>query len=152
MAPIGWLRESIPFLTPIRMRNIRFWWRPPNQPAVLCQQPLLEEASERMTRFETFVTGALAAEANSAELVVEETFTNLPQLTVMAAKDWATRLDQLRKRNDHVATTVALFKSAVEQRREVAVTILTGEAGNVWFPKPTGISGGELDRNCVRPC
>ncbi|MFW8609757.1 MULTISPECIES: AAA family ATPase [Rhizobium] len=99
------------------------------QPAscVLCQQPLLEEASERMTRFETFVTGALAAEANSAELVVEETFTNLPQLTVMAAKDWATRLDQLRKRNDHVATTVALFKSAVEQRREVAVTILTGK-------------------------
>lgn len=80
-----------------------------------------------MTRFETFVTGALAAEANSAELVVEETFTNLPQLTVMAAKDWATRLDQLRKRNDHVATTVALFKSAVEQRREVAVTILTGK-------------------------
>lgn len=95
---------------------------------VLCQQPLLEQASARMKRFQGFVTGVLAAEADAAEATVGETLLELPQPTIMAARDWPSRVDQLRKRDETIATVVTSFKTAVERRRAAALTILAGKS------------------------
>ncbi len=96
---------------------------------VLCQQPLSAEASERMGRFQTFVSGSLAATADQAETAVTQAIKSLPQLEIFALKDWGTRLEQIRKRDAQLADTVASFKKAVEARRATALASLqTSEA------------------------
>ncbi|PWR25471.1 AAA family ATPase [Zavarzinia aquatilis] len=96
---------------------------------VLCQQPLSAEASDRMVRFQAFVNGSLAAAADQAETAVTQAITSLPQVEIFASKDWATRLEQIRKRNAELADTVTSFKKGVESRRATALALLqTSEA------------------------
>jgi ABC-type cobalamin/Fe3+-siderophores transport system ATPase subunit len=91
---------------------------------VLCQQPLTAEASDRMGRFQAFVSGSLAATADQAETAVTQAITSLPQVEIFASKDWATRLEQIRKRNAELADTVTSFKKDVEARRVIALASL----------------------------
>ena len=91
---------------------------------VLCQQPLSTEASDRMGRFQAFVSGSLAATADQAETAVTQAITSLPQIEIFASKDWATRLEQIRKRNAELADTVTSFKKDVEARRATALASL----------------------------
>ncbi len=96
---------------------------------VLCQQPLSAEASDRMGRFQAFVRGSLAEAADQAETAVTQAITSLPQVEIFASKDWATRLEQIRKRNAELADTVSAFKKNVEARRGIALASLqTSEA------------------------
>ena len=96
---------------------------------VLCQQPLSAEASDRMVRFQAFVRGSLAEAADQAETAVTQAITSLPQVEIFASKDWATRLEQIRKRNAELADTVSAFKKNVEARRGIALASLqTSEA------------------------
>ncbi|MBJ7533168.1 AAA family ATPase [Rhodomicrobium vannielii ATCC 17100] len=91
---------------------------------VLCQQPLSAEASDRIGRFQAFVSGSLAATADQAETAVTQAITSLPQVEIFASKDWATRLEQIRKRNAELADTVTSFKKDVEARRAIALASL----------------------------
>ena len=91
---------------------------------VLCQQPLSAEASDRMGRFQAFVSGSLAATADQAETAVTQAITSLPQVEIFASKDWATRLEQIRKRNAELTDTVTSFKKDVEARRVIALASL----------------------------
>ena len=91
---------------------------------VLCQQPLSAEASDRMGRFQAFVSGSLAETADQAETAVTQAITSLPQVEIFASKDWATRLEQIRKRNAELADTVTTFKKDVEARRAIALASL----------------------------
>lgn len=91
---------------------------------VLCQQPLSAEASDRMGRFQAFVSGSLAAIADQAETAVTQAITSLPQIEIFASKDWATRLEQIRKRNAELANTVTSFKKDMEARRVIALASL----------------------------
>lgn len=96
---------------------------------VLCQQPLSAEASVRMGRFQAFVSGSLAATADQAETAVTQAITSLPQVEIFASKDWATRLEQIRKRNAELTDKVTSFKKDVEARRAIALASLqTSEA------------------------
>ena len=94
---------------------------------VLCQQPLSTEASNRMGRFQAFVSGSLAATADQAETAVTQAITSLPQIEIFASKDWATRLEQVRKRNAELADTVTSFKKDVEARPVIALASLQTE-------------------------
>lgn len=91
---------------------------------VLCQQPLSAEASDRMGRFQAFVSGSLAATADQAEAAVTQAIASLPQVEIFASKDWATRLEQIRKRNAELADAVTSFKKEVETRRATALASL----------------------------
>lgn len=91
---------------------------------VLCQQPLNAEASDRIRRFQAFVSGSLAEVADQAETAVTEAITSLPQVEIFASRDWETRLDQIRGRNAELADMVMLFKKGVEARREIALASL----------------------------
>lgn len=95
---------------------------------VLCQQPLSAEASTRMSSFQDFVSGALAKSADEAEAFVAQAITSLPKIEAFTAKDWATRLEQIRKRHAEIADAVASFKASVEARRAVALASLQGIA------------------------
>lgn len=91
---------------------------------VLCQQTLSAEASDRMGRFQAFVSGSLAATADQTETAVTQAITSLPQVEIFASKDWATRLEQIRKRNAELADTVTSFKKDMEARRATALASL----------------------------
>lgn len=91
---------------------------------VLCHQPLTADASDRMGRFQAFVSGSLAATANRAEIAVTQAITSLPQLEIFGSKDWTTRLEQIRKRNAELADIVTSFKKDVEARRVTALASL----------------------------
>lgn len=91
---------------------------------VLCQQPLSTEASDRMGRFQAFVSGSLATAADQAETAVTQAIASLPHVDILASKDWATRLEQIRKRNTELADTVTSFKKDVEARRATALASL----------------------------
>jgi energy-coupling factor transporter ATP-binding protein EcfA2 len=93
---------------------------------VLCQQPLGDEASNRLSRFQAYVAGELAAAADEAEANVEATLAALPAADLYIAKDWPTRLEQIRKRKPELADALAAFKSAAEVRRSCAVAKLQG--------------------------
>ena len=91
---------------------------------VLCQQPLGAEASDRMGRFQAFVSGSLAATADQAETAVTQAITSLPQAEIFASRDWGTRLEQIRKRNAKLADAVTSIKKDVEARRATALASL----------------------------
>ena len=91
---------------------------------VLCQQTLSAEASDRMGRFQVFVSGSLAATADQTETAVTQAITSLPQVEIFASKDWATRLEQIRKRNAELADKVTSFKKDMEARRATALASL----------------------------
>ncbi|MBI1869125.1 MAG: AAA family ATPase [Methylocystis sp.] len=91
---------------------------------VLCQQPLGAEASDRMGRFQAFVSGSLAETADQAETVVTQAITSLPRIEIFASKEWATRLEQIRKRNAELANTLTSFRKDMEARRAIALASL----------------------------
>jgi AAA domain len=91
---------------------------------VLCHQPLTADASYRMDRFQAFISGSLAATADHAETAVTQTITSLPKVEIFASMDWATRLEQIRKRNTELADMVTSFKKDVEVRRATALASL----------------------------
>jgi hypothetical protein len=101
---------------------------------VLCQQPLSVEASERMSRFQAFVSGALAEAADQAETALAQAVALMPKIETFTSKDWATRLEQIRKRKTELAETLTSFKKNVEARRAIALASLQAAAAT---PTPT---------------
>ncbi len=93
---------------------------------VLCQQPLDDEASDRLNRFQAYVSGMLAAAADEAEAMVVDTVAALPTLDLYAAKDWPTRVEQIRKRKPDLADRLESFKAAAVKRRAAALSQLQG--------------------------
>ena len=91
---------------------------------VLCQQPLGAEASERLSRFQAFVNSSLAEAADHAESVVAQAIASVPKIEIFTSKDWATRLEQIRKRNTELADALTSFKKDTEARRMIVVTSL----------------------------
>jgi hypothetical protein len=107
---------------------------------VLCQQPLGAEASERMGRFQAFISGALAETADQAETAVAEAITSMPKIETFTSKDWATRLEQIRKRKTELADTLTSFKKDVEARRLIALTSLQGATSTLTSPPTVLVS------------
>jgi energy-coupling factor transporter ATP-binding protein EcfA2 len=91
---------------------------------LLCHQPLSPAASERLGRFQAFVSGALATAADQAEAKVAATIIALPRLTTFTSKDWPTHLEQIRKRDAEMAAAITIFQSDSTARHAAAVTAL----------------------------
>lgn len=92
---------------------------------VLCQQPLTANAADRLARFEQYVSGVLADQADKAETAVTEARDTLPGLSVLAAEDWDSRIKQLAARNTELASRLSEFKTAVVARRQHAAALLS---------------------------
>ena len=93
---------------------------------VLCQQPLLPEGADRMTRFQRYMDDTLDRAASLAERSVAEAETGLPALPKLRADDFANRLDQIRSRDPSLANSLSTFQSAVIGRLASAAARLDG--------------------------
>lgn len=91
---------------------------------VLCHQPLSPAASDRLARFQAFVSGTLTTTADEAEAKVTQAIETLPKLDLYDSKDWPTRLEQIRKRKPDLADKLAAFKEATNSRHTAALAAL----------------------------
>lgn len=104
---------------------------------VLCQQVLLPEASDRLTRFQAFVSGALAEAADKAESDVTNAVQKLPDLNSLNANDWLTRIEQIQKRNEPLSNALVAFKNNLTERLALASEILAGTQSIPGKPLPS---------------
>ncbi len=93
---------------------------------VLCHQPLSPVASDRLARFQAFVSGALATAADEAEEKVIHAAEALPGLRLYDSEDWLIRLEQIRKRKPGLADKLLVFREEVESRHAAALSVLQG--------------------------
>jgi hypothetical protein len=93
---------------------------PINEHCVFCHQVLSQDASERLKRFQAYVEGRLATEAQTAEAEVELAVGNLPDLGPFTSADWSVRVDQIGKRNAELAHAVDVFRLAAVARATAA--------------------------------
>lgn len=107
---------------------------------VLCQQPLLPDAVDRMQRFQTYMDDTLDMAATAAEMAVANGLVGLPALKTLCADDFADRLEQLRSRDATLAEAIETFRAGVVARLADARARLTGTAtGDVpAMAAPTG--------------
>jgi AAA domain len=107
---------------------------------VLCHQPLSDEASSRLKRFEAFVTGAIAKGADDAEGRVKVLLAAIPQLGCFSAADWGARLDQITKRDPALAEALKTFKANVQIRHALLAGLLEGDTKAETAPPPNALA------------
>ena len=76
---------------------------------VLCQQPLSDDARQRLDRFQAYVTQGLERQANAAETALDKRIKVFPRLP--AAADWDTKLEILEINVDAGRTIYAALTS-----------------------------------------
>jgi ABC-type lipoprotein export system ATPase subunit/DNA-binding MarR family transcriptional regulator len=94
---------------------------------VLCQQPLLPEAGERLQRFRKFMDDKLDAAANAAEKAVAEAQTGVPKLDKLGGDEFGQRLEQVRQRDTALADALSDFRQSAVARRKEAEGRLNGD-------------------------
>ena len=94
---------------------------------VLCLQDLPPKASERLLRFQTYVSGSLAEAAEKSEADIEAANETLPALNLLSPKDWLMRIEQIKQRDSKLAVTLDVLKNKLSQRLQLAGKILSGE-------------------------
>ena len=98
---------------------------------VLCHQPLGPEASERLKRFQEFVSGTLSEAAELAEKKVAQAEETLPDITIFSSENWDSQLEQIRIRDENLADSLMKFKDSAEKRHSLAVKLLRGDAAKI---------------------
>jgi len=90
---------------------------------LLCQQPLSQEASERLLRFEEYVTGAAKKDADQATQDLDEIMSSLKFLSIPSTQDINSRLAEFQemttKRRKVAEQAIALAISAAEHRAKL---------------------------------
>lgn len=88
---------------------------------LLCQQPLADEAKQRLTQFEAFVRGELEKDAAAAELVLEKQMRLLP--TLPESKAWVATATPLKLEEDIAAE----WLNSLTARRKAADVALRAD-------------------------
>lgn len=107
---------------------------------VLCHQPLEEAGANRLKRFEEFVSGKIAKDADDAEARVAAMLEAIPELDCFAAADWAARLDQISKRDSALGEALTGFKTGVESRLTLLTGLLEGDKKAEESPPPAALA------------
>lgn len=93
---------------------------------VLCQQPLDDDAKDRFTRFNAYMTDTTQSEAAAAERLYDQALAKLRSL------DFATQttaaLTTLRVHNESLATILEERLSTLEESRDKALVYFTADA------------------------
>lgn len=113
---------------------------------VLCQQPLTEQASDRLTRFETFVSDTTSRDADEAVASVQTTREQLARLQTLPAPV-ISALGRLKDGGEDVAASTEWLDSAGTAAK-AAVEWLDNVDGKKAEPEPVtdAISGAAAER------
>ncbi len=102
---------------------------------VLCQQPLAEEAAERLRRFENYVTGEARKDAEKAAAIRDEQSAAIKVLQVRSSLDIKSLLGEYADMSDARADTAAavekLVKAADERRKKLLAAVESGDSSGI---------------------
>lgn len=93
---------------------------------VFCQQSLDDKASERLKRFEAYMSGRLAREYEVAKERVKEIEDDKVIIDLMIKADWEVRLAQVSAREPAISKKMETFKAAAISRSEALSKVLLG--------------------------
>jgi len=91
---------------------------------VWCQQPLSPEASDRLARFQTFVTDDAAKKKDAADSALAVATTPVSALNVQLFAPEDTLLDELRTFDSTLATSAESFVKAAQSRKDNLLSAL----------------------------
>lgn len=94
---------------------------------VLCQQTLLPDGAARMQRFQKYMDDTLDFAATKAEKAVSDASSGLATLTLLCAREFADRVEQVWQRDPKLAEALSSFQLSAIQRRTDAAARLAGE-------------------------
>ena len=102
---------------------------------VLCQQPLEEEAAERLRRFENYVTGKARKDAERAAAMRDEISVAIKALQVRSSVDVKSLLGEFTDMTDARAETSAavekFVQAAREQQKKLLATVESGDSSGI---------------------
>ena len=102
---------------------------------VLCQQPLAEEAGDRLRRFENYVAGEAKKEAQKAEVIRDEKSSSIKVVQLRSPEDAKSLLGEYAGMSDaraEIAAAVELFVRAVhERRKKLLAAVESGDFTNI---------------------
>ena len=102
---------------------------------VLCQQPLEEEAAERLRRFENYVTGKARKDAERAAAMRDEISAALKALQVRSSVDVKSLLGEFTDMTDARAETSAavekFVQAARERQKKLLATVESGDSSGI---------------------
>lgn len=110
---------------------------------MLCQQPLDDDAKDRFTRFNTYMTDTTESDAATAERLYDQGVAELRSLD-FATQTTTAALTTLREHNESLATAVRERLGALEERRDKAVKHFTADAAAV-MPLAATAVGAQLE-------
>ena len=112
---------------------------------VLCQQPLAEEAAERLRRFEIYVASEARKDAQKAAAIRDEKSGAINAVQVRSVEDAKSLLGEYAALSDaraKAAATVEIFVQATRERRKKLLAAV--ESGD--FSDIVGLDGSVIDR------
>ena len=102
---------------------------------VLCQQPLAEEAAERLRSFESYVAGEARKEAEKAATIRDEKSTAMKAVQLRSAEDAKAMLGEYAGLSDARAETAdaveTLICAAHERREKLVAAVASGEFSDI---------------------
>lgn len=102
----------------------------------LCQQQLDETAAKRLQRFEAFVTGKLAQDADACETAYQLAFEKILSAVPQIAADFDARLHQVSQRHAGLDQAVRAWITAHRSRHDAVVRALTSSGLGDLPPEP----------------
>lgn len=115
-----------------------------NASCVLCQQPLSEDAANRLNRFEAFVSDSTAKSAEEADTNLKEAVKVLSELESEAPTLGAARAS-LRAKDDALAGEVETWLEMAETRRAALLNSLSSSSSEVELPTLGTLPQARLD-------
>ncbi len=115
---------------------------------VLCQQPLVEAAADRLRRFENYVVGKARKDAQEALTIRDEKFETIKAIQIRSKKDAKPLLGEYAALSDARAETAAaaeIFIGAAHKRREKLLAAV--ESGD--FSGIAELDGSVIDKLCT---
>ena len=112
---------------------------------VLCQQPLAEEAGERLRRFQSYVAGEARKDAENASAIRDEKSAAIKAVLLRSAKDAKALLGEYAGLSDARSETAAnietFVKAAHERRNKLLAAVRSGDFSDI-----TEIDGSVIDK------
>ena len=102
---------------------------------VLCQQPLAEEAGDRLRRFQNYIAGEAKKEARKAAAIRDQTSSSIKVVQLRSPEDAKSLLGEYAGLSDaraEFAAAVELFVRAVhERRKKLLAAVESGDLTNI---------------------
>ena len=118
-----------------------------NDPCLLCQQPLDEEASKRLKKFEAFVSKETSKDAERARDDLKEKTDAIGKISIPHKKEYEPLLQQYATLNEDIKIIVRRIETFFTEAAQVLTVLKNCIENNKFIPPETSITAISLKLN-----